>query len=361
MASPVKRISSRNAGTDKRAAILRAATRVIARNGYFNSKVADIARAADVEPEHVQAADAQDAAANDVAPRLDAVEISEAANDLRKDSTTAVVSFGRTEIERYGERNLVDLLSRLPGVSVDRAGGTGAEVRLQGLGAGYTQILINGERAPIGFTLDSLSPEVVERIEVMRSATADLGTQAIAGTINIVLRKVPSQDQREVVVNLEQVVFVELRGDAAGGGLRGRDAVGEFAAGERRPSERCHLARHREVEHAVKRGFDVQGGEFRLQRREREAEELLKQQRLAGVVVRDADFANFALGAQPSECLSKFAGVRQDIRAVDLEEVDRVGLEAGERVFAGARDRGRGTARRPCASAPCRRRRSGTT
>jgi TetR/AcrR family transcriptional regulator, fatty acid metabolism regulator protein len=43
-----KRISTRNAVADKRAVILRAATRVFARNGYFNSKVADIARAADV-------------------------------------------------------------------------------------------------------------------------------------------------------------------------------------------------------------------------------------------------------------------------------------------------------------------------
>src|SRR6266542_2715469 len=43
-----KRVSTRNAVADKRAAILRAATRVFARNGYFNSKVADIARAADV-------------------------------------------------------------------------------------------------------------------------------------------------------------------------------------------------------------------------------------------------------------------------------------------------------------------------
>src|SRR5437867_456200 len=49
MARPSKkRVSSRNSNADKRAAILRAATRVFARNGYFNSKVADIARAADV-------------------------------------------------------------------------------------------------------------------------------------------------------------------------------------------------------------------------------------------------------------------------------------------------------------------------
>jgi len=43
-----KRVSSRNSIGDKRAAILRAATRVFARNGYFNSKVADIAHAAKV-------------------------------------------------------------------------------------------------------------------------------------------------------------------------------------------------------------------------------------------------------------------------------------------------------------------------
>jgi TetR/AcrR family fatty acid metabolism transcriptional regulator len=42
------RKTSRNGATGKRESILRAATRVFARNGYFNSKVADIARAADV-------------------------------------------------------------------------------------------------------------------------------------------------------------------------------------------------------------------------------------------------------------------------------------------------------------------------
>src|SRR5438034_3517644 len=39
---------ARNGSTGKRESILRAATRVFARNGYFNSKVADIAHAAGV-------------------------------------------------------------------------------------------------------------------------------------------------------------------------------------------------------------------------------------------------------------------------------------------------------------------------
>ena len=42
------RKTSRNGTSGKRESILRAATRVFARNGYFNSKVADIAREADV-------------------------------------------------------------------------------------------------------------------------------------------------------------------------------------------------------------------------------------------------------------------------------------------------------------------------
>jgi len=42
------RKTSRNGTSGKRELILRAATRVFARNGYFNSKVADIAREADV-------------------------------------------------------------------------------------------------------------------------------------------------------------------------------------------------------------------------------------------------------------------------------------------------------------------------
>jgi TetR/AcrR family fatty acid metabolism transcriptional regulator len=42
------RKGTRNGAANKREAILRAATRVFARNGYFSSKVADIARAADV-------------------------------------------------------------------------------------------------------------------------------------------------------------------------------------------------------------------------------------------------------------------------------------------------------------------------
>ena len=47
-ANEMARKPARNGSAGKRESILRAATRVFARNGYFNSKVADIARAAGV-------------------------------------------------------------------------------------------------------------------------------------------------------------------------------------------------------------------------------------------------------------------------------------------------------------------------
>ncbi len=60
---------------------------------------------------------------------------------------------------------------------------------MRGLGRGYTMIMINGEPAPRGFSLDSLAPEQVERIEIMRAPVAEHSARAIAGTINIVLRE----------------------------------------------------------------------------------------------------------------------------------------------------------------------------
>jgi iron complex outermembrane receptor protein len=63
------------------------------------------------------------------------------------------------------------------------------------LGAGYTQILINGVPAPQGFNLDQLSPS---QIEVPRASTAEQSTQAVAGTINIILKEAPCNCARWV-------------------------------------------------------------------------------------------------------------------------------------------------------------------
>ncbi|GAC1405855.1 MAG: bifunctional siderophore receptor/adhesin Iha [Burkholderiaceae bacterium] len=76
---------------------------------------------------------------------------------------------------------------------------------MRGLGSGYTQVLLNGDPLPAGFAVDSLAPDMIERVEILRTATADLGTQAIAGTVNIVLKKRVVQAKRELKAGLADV------------------------------------------------------------------------------------------------------------------------------------------------------------
>jgi len=106
----------------------------------------------------------------------------------RRNSTAGKQVFGREELDRNGDSNIGDVLKRLPGITLGGRAGRGGEVRMRGLGSGYTQVLVNGERPPAGFSMESLSPDQVERIEVMRGPVAEHSTRAIAGTINIVLR-----------------------------------------------------------------------------------------------------------------------------------------------------------------------------
>lgn len=109
--------------------------------------------------------------------------------DERRQSTAAKVVVGREEIERFGDANVSDVLRRLPGVTVQGSPGRGGTPRMRGLGSGYTQILVDGEPLPAGFSVDSLSPEQLQRIELLRGPTAETGARAIAGTINIVTRE----------------------------------------------------------------------------------------------------------------------------------------------------------------------------
>ncbi len=73
---------------------------------------------------------------------------------------------------------------------------------MRGLGNGYTQILVNGESVPAGFSIESLSPGQIERIEISRVATVDVSAQAIAGTINIILRQSMRKGQNEIKAGL---------------------------------------------------------------------------------------------------------------------------------------------------------------
>lgn len=116
----------------------------------------------------------------------------------RRTSTASKIVVGQDELVRYGDASVADVLKRVPGVTVEGVPGRGGEIRMRGLGNGYTQILLNGEPTAQGFSLDGLAPSLIERVEISRTATADRSNQAVAGTINIVLKQVARTGQRDL-------------------------------------------------------------------------------------------------------------------------------------------------------------------
>jgi outer membrane receptor for ferrienterochelin and colicin len=105
-------------------------------------------------------------------------------DDPRQYANASKFTVSNKELTKFGDTSLIDAIKRVPGIAVK-----GTDVRFRGLGSDYTQILINGDPAPNGFTLDSIPVDTVERIEIYKTPLAELSTQSIAGTINIVLKE----------------------------------------------------------------------------------------------------------------------------------------------------------------------------
>ncbi|WP_260473386.1 TonB-dependent receptor plug domain-containing protein [Stenotrophomonas maltophilia] len=133
---------------------------------------------------------------------LDAVHVQSGRYDARRDDTASRIVVDHDTLQRHGDTDLLEALKRLPGVSVSNgAPGRPGTVSLRGLGTGYTQILLNGQRTPAGFSLDSLATDLIERIEILRAPSADQGMGAIAGTLNIVTRAPVAKDSQRLTVS----------------------------------------------------------------------------------------------------------------------------------------------------------------
>ena len=158
---------------------------------------------------HAQQDNAAPAPAPAVAAKgapIQQVEIKGAAAqyDARRNDTATKIVVSQEEILKNGDTTVGEVLKRLPGITLGGVQGRGGDIRMRGLGSGYTQILLNGEPSPPGFSLDSISPDMIERIEIMRAATAEYSTQAIAGGINIVLKRAIVTAQREIKVGAQE-------------------------------------------------------------------------------------------------------------------------------------------------------------
>ncbi len=111
----------------------------------------------------------------------------------RSEETVQTLEYGQDYFQRFEPLTAGDALKRVPSVTFlsDVIESDGA--RLRGLDPGYTQFLINGEKVPgsnadRSFFMDRIPAELIDRVEIVRSSSARRSGDALAGTLNIVLR-----------------------------------------------------------------------------------------------------------------------------------------------------------------------------
>ncbi|MCU7371972.1 TonB-dependent receptor [Paucibacter sp. O1-1] len=114
--------------------------------------------------------------------------------DERMSLSAAKIIVGRDEIEAFGDASMGEVIRRMPSISFAGPPGENNDARIRGLAKEYTQILIDGQPVPgRDFAIDQIPAHLVERLEIIRTTTANIDNQGIAGTVNIILRKPPKE------------------------------------------------------------------------------------------------------------------------------------------------------------------------
>src|SRR5215831_18937299 len=137
-------------------------------------------------------------AAQEPPPRdLDPVVITATKLETRAEQLGATVTvIPGDDVPRYHYETVEDVLRTVPGVEIRRSGSIGkvSNISIRGANANQVQVLVDGVRVKSPTTgqadLSDISPDLIERIEVIRGPQSTLyGADAIGGVVNIITRK----------------------------------------------------------------------------------------------------------------------------------------------------------------------------
>ena len=177
----------------------------------------------------------------------------------RTEETAPVLVYDTDYFQRFEPLSAGDALKRVPSVTFLSDVLESDGVRLRGLDPAYTQILINGEQVPgagsssgaIGngaetaFFVDRIPAELIERVEIVRSASANRSGDAMAGALNIVLKDGYALEGG--YVRLGALMFDDGRVRESAGAVwggkvgDGRLLVGANVQGRRNPKQKLSL------------------------------------------------------------------------------------------------------------------------
>jgi outer membrane receptor for ferrienterochelin and colicins len=111
----------------------------------------------------------------------------------RTDTVAPELVYDQEFFAKFEPVSVGDQLRRVPGVAFTSDVGEADAPQMRGLGQGFTQVLVNGRPIPgagndRSVFVDRIPAEIIDRIEIVRSPSADIDSQGVGGTINIILK-----------------------------------------------------------------------------------------------------------------------------------------------------------------------------
>jgi outer membrane receptor protein involved in Fe transport len=112
----------------------------------------------------------------------------------RSETVAPVLSYDLEYFQRFEPISAGDALKRVPGVSFSSDVLEYDRMQLRGLPAIYAQVQINGQLMTGGgndrvFAVDRIPAELIDSVEIIRSPSADVSSEQIAGAANIKLKQ----------------------------------------------------------------------------------------------------------------------------------------------------------------------------
>jgi len=122
---------------------------------------------------------------------------------IQKSSVKIMDGLSAQSMKKMGSSNLVSAVKSVPGVSVQG----GKYVYVRGLGDRYTKSILNGVDIPgldpdkNTIQMDIFPTNILDNIQILKSATADLPADFTGGVVNIITKDIPVRKQLTITLS----------------------------------------------------------------------------------------------------------------------------------------------------------------
>lgn len=114
--------------------------------------------------------------------------------NMKREADSIVDGISSEDVGEFPDANIAEALQRVPGVAIDRSGGEGRFISIDGLGPDFANVLFNGraiasQSSDRSFSFDTVASDLISDVLVYKSQGAEIKEGGIGGTVDVVTAK----------------------------------------------------------------------------------------------------------------------------------------------------------------------------